>query len=67
MGSYVTVERSAHAEEFDAALTYLNAVSQRLSRTELLDIADALHELVRRRRGERKSWQDAFAPQSSEG
>ena len=45
--------------EFDAVLTYLNAVSQKLSPAELLEIADLLHELIRRRRRrEPKSWDE---------
>jgi hypothetical protein len=49
--------RRDHAEEFDSVVTYLSAVSQKLSRQELLDVADTLHELVRRRRGEPRSWE----------
>lgn len=64
MGSSIPVVRSRHADEFDSVVTYLNAVSQRLSKAELLDIADTLHELVRRRRGEAWSLRDHAAAAS---
>lgn len=38
------------AEEFDAVVTYLNAVSAGLSFAEQRDVAGALHELVLRRK-----------------
>ncbi len=50
MGSYAPESRDPQSEDFDAVVSYLAAVSRRLSPAELLDIADTLHELIRRRK-----------------
>jgi hypothetical protein len=44
------IDARARSEEFDAVVTYLNAVSQGLSFVERRDVADTLHELVMRRK-----------------
>jgi hypothetical protein len=70
MGSFAPMTPDQRSDEFDSLVTYLSAVSQRLSQAELLDIADTLHELIRRRKTMRRSWRmdreptDRQTPQS---
>ena len=59
MGSFTQMTPDERSDEFDSLITYLSAVSQRLSKAELLDIADTLHELIRRRKTLRRSWRSA--------
>jgi hypothetical protein len=56
MTSYLNAHPNKDSEEFDAVVTYLNAVSQKLSPPEFFQVASALHELVRRRKGEPRVW-----------
>jgi len=55
MVSLTQMTPDQRSDEFDSLITYLNAVAQRLSQAELLDIADTLHELIRRRKAARLS------------
>jgi len=50
MGQQAPLIRDPQSEDFDAVVSYLAALSHRLSPAELLDIADTLHELIRRRK-----------------
>jgi len=59
MVSLTQMTPDQRSDEFDSLITYLNAVAQRLSQAELLDIADTLHELIRRRKAARRSRCDA--------
>ncbi len=63
MGSFAHITADDRSDEFDSLVTYLSAVAQRLSRAELLDIGDTLHELIRRRKTMRRSWSIAASGQ----
>ena len=56
MGPYAQNNADRRSEEFDSVVSYLSAISERLSKGEILDIADTLHELVRRRKSAPRSW-----------
>ena len=45
------IDIQERGEEFDAVVTYLNAVSAGLPTAERRDVAGTLHELVLRRKG----------------
>jgi hypothetical protein len=54
MSSYASMSPDQRSDEFDSVVSYLSAISQRLSQTEILDIADTLRELIRRRKAPRR-------------
>ena len=56
MGPLAQITTDDRSDEFDSLVTYLSAVAQRLSQAERLDITDALHELILRRKTLRRSW-----------
>ena len=59
MGSYLSLFRD---DPFTAATNYLATVSDQLTRAELLELADGLHDTIRRRRAEFRSWRPQTAP-----
>ena len=50
------VDRELASPEMDALVAEMRAVTRRLSRDQILDLADLLHEVIRERQVEARSW-----------
>ena len=53
--------RELASAEMEALIDQLRAATRRLSRDQMLDLADLLHELIRERQVEERSWRRIHA------
>ncbi len=58
-------EHALAPEEMARLTTEIRAMTRRLSRDQVLDLADLLHEVVRERQFQERSWRRRISPQAA--
>lgn len=61
MGSIDPEDRELADTEMEALIAGVRAATRRLSRDQILDLADLLHEVIRERQLESRSWRRIHA------